>query len=76
MADRIVLNGISFHGKGAINEIPGIVGPKGFRKAFIASDPDLIKFGVIIVSSLPVIIVFPFLQKYFEKGVMIGSVKG
>ncbi len=46
MADRIVLNGISFHGKGAINEIPGIVGPKGFRKAFIASDPDLIKFGV------------------------------
>ena len=44
--------------------------------ATIAQKADLIKFGVIIVSSLPVIIVFPFLQKYFEKGVMIGSVKG
>lgn len=37
---------------------------------------DQIKYGVIIVSSLPVIMLYPFLQKYFEKGVMIGSVKG
>lgn len=37
---------------------------------------DQIKYGVIIVSSLPVIILYPFLQRYFEKGVMIGSVKG
>ena len=44
--------------------------------ATIAQKADVIKYGVIIVSSLPVIIVFPFLQKYFEKGVMIGSVKG
>ncbi len=46
MANRIVLNGISFHGKGAITEIPGIVAPKGFKKAFICSDPDLVKFNV------------------------------
>jgi putative aldouronate transport system permease protein len=37
---------------------------------------NLIKYGVIIVSSLPVLILYPFLQKYFVKGVMIGSLKG
>ena len=36
----------------------------------------LIKYAVIVVSSVPLMIVYPFLQKYFEKGVMIGSVKG
>ncbi len=36
----------------------------------------LIKYSVIIVSSLPVLILYPFLQRYFDKGVLIGSVKG
>ena len=44
--NRFVLNGISYHGHGAINEIPGIIKSKGFQKAFVASDPDLVKFGV------------------------------
>ena len=44
--NRFVLNGISYHGKGAIREIPGIIASKGFKKAFIASDPDLVKFNV------------------------------
>ena len=44
--NRFVLNGISYHGKGAINEIPGIIEAKGFKKAFIPADPDLLKFGV------------------------------
>ena len=44
--NRFVLNGMSFHGHGAIGEIPGIVKSKGFKKAFVASDPDLVKFGV------------------------------
>ena len=44
--NRFVLNGMSFHGHGAIREIPGIIASKGFRKAFVASDPDLIRFGV------------------------------
>ena len=44
--NRFVLNGMSFHGHGAIREIPGIVASKGFKKAFVASDPDLVKFGV------------------------------
>jgi putative aldouronate transport system permease protein len=37
---------------------------------------ELIKYSVIVVSSLPVLILYPFLQKYFVHGVMIGSVKG
>lgn len=37
---------------------------------------DQIKFGVIIVSTLPLLIIYPFLQRYFSKGVMIGAVKG
>mgnify|MGYP001007022263 CR=1 FL=1 len=37
---------------------------------------DQIKFAVIIVSTLPVLCIYPFIQKYFEKGVMIGAVKG
>lgn len=37
---------------------------------------ELIKYGVIIVSSLPVLILYPFLQKYFVKGTMVGAVKG
>ena len=44
--NRFVLNGISYHGKGAIKEIPGLVTAKGLKKAFIASDPDLVKFGI------------------------------
>lgn len=37
---------------------------------------DLIKYGVIIASSLPLLILYPFLQRYFVQGVMIGAVKG
>ena len=44
--NRFVLNGVSYHGHGAIQEIPGILQSKGFKKAFVASDPDLVKFGV------------------------------
>ena len=44
--NRFVLNAVSYHGKGAIQEIPGIVKSRGFKKAFVASDPDLVKFGV------------------------------
>ena len=46
MANRIILNNVSFHGKGAIGEIPGIAQTKGFKHVFVCSDPDLVKFGV------------------------------
>lgn len=37
---------------------------------------DLLKFSLIVVSSLPVLILYPFVQRYFVKGIMIGSIKG
>lgn len=37
---------------------------------------ELMKYAVIVVSSVPVMIIYPFIQKYFVKGVMIGSIKG
>ena len=37
---------------------------------------DLIKYALIVVSTVPVMIAYPFVQRFFEKGVMIGSVKG
>ena len=46
MANRIVLNETSYHGAGAIKEIAGEVKTRGFKKAFVCSDPDLVKFGV------------------------------
>lgn len=46
MANRIVLNTVSYHGKGAIQEIPGIARREGFQKVFLCSDPDLVRFGV------------------------------
>lgn len=41
-----------------------------------ADTANMIKYGVIVISALPMLIIYPFLQKYFEQGVMIGSVKG
>ena len=37
---------------------------------------DLLKYSLIVVSSAPVMLLYPFAQKYFIKGVMIGSLKG
>ena len=37
---------------------------------------ELMKYVLIIVSSLPMLLLYPFIQKYFIKGVMIGSIKG
>jgi putative aldouronate transport system permease protein len=37
---------------------------------------ETIKYAVIVVSSVPMLIIYPFVQRFFVKGVMIGSVKG
>jgi putative aldouronate transport system permease protein len=37
---------------------------------------EMMKYGLIIIATLPILIVYPFLQKYFVKGVLIGSIKG
>lgn len=46
MANRFVLNEMSYHGAGAIEEIAAEAKSRGFQKAFVCSDPDLVKFGV------------------------------
>lgn len=46
MANRIILNETSYHGAGAIENIATEARARGFKKAFVCSDPDLIKFGV------------------------------
>ena len=46
MANRIVLNTVSYHGKGAIGNIVPELAARGFQKAFVCSDPDLIRFNV------------------------------
>ena len=52
----------------------------------LVADPEMVeellkqaetmKYGIIIVAAVPMLCVYPFIQKYFEKGVMIGAVKG
>ena len=37
---------------------------------------ELLKYATIVVSSLPLLIMYPFFQKYFDQGIMVGSVKG
>ena len=44
--NKFMLNETSYHGAGAINAIPAEIKARGFKKAFVASDPDLVKFGV------------------------------
>ena len=44
--NRFILNETSYHGAGAINAIPDEIKNRGFKKIFVASDPDLIKFGI------------------------------
>lgn len=51
-------------------------GSGGVQGGYAQSSADQVKYAVIIVSTLPILLVYPFVQKYFEKGVMIGAVKG
>ena len=44
--NKFMLNETSYHGSGAISEIPSEIQSRGFKKVFVASDPDLVKFGV------------------------------
>ena len=42
----------------------------------ISLSAELVKYCTIVVSTVPIMLVYPFLTKYFEKGVMIGAIKG
>jgi putative aldouronate transport system permease protein len=57
------------------NEVqPGMIGDQ-LAVAELKKMSEMIKYSSIILSSLPLIIMYPFFQKYFEKGVMVGSIK-
>ena len=58
------------------NEMIGVEIDDPERLQRAAELATLLRFSVIIVSSLPVLILYPFIQKYFDKGVMLGSLKG
>jgi putative aldouronate transport system permease protein len=51
-------------------------GTLGGAQVYAAQYADQVKYGVIIVASVPVIVFYIFAQKYLEKGVMIGAIKG
>lgn len=51
-------------------------GSSGVQGGYAQSSADQVKYAVMIVSTVPILCVYPFVQKYFEKGVMIGAVKG
>lgn len=55
-------------------DISNVADPEVVEK--LASASDLMKYSLIIISTLPMLILYPFLRKFFEKGVMIGSLKG
>ncbi|MGG4033396.1 carbohydrate ABC transporter permease [Paenibacillus cisolokensis] len=48
----------------------------GFADDFITPPDQTIKMAVIVVATVPVLLVYPFLQKYFDKGALLGSIKG
>ena len=65
LRDILILNSVSAEMVTNVNELLVREGLK-----------DLLKYSLIVVASAPVLIIYPFVQKYFVKGVMIGSLKG
>lgn len=57
----------------SLDDIQGLTAEEVANMQYAA---DLMKYSLIVVSSAPILCAYPFVQKYFEKGVMIGSVKG
>lgn len=49
---------------------------EGVGAADVAQVAELVKYALVVVTTAPIMVVYPFVQKYFEKGVMIGAVKG
>ncbi|WP_159885782.1 carbohydrate ABC transporter permease [Paenibacillus puerhi] len=59
-----------------LSEGGGLGDSASFDASFIQPPEQTVKMAVIVVSTLPILLVYPFLQKHFAKGVLLGSVKG
>jgi len=70
---QIVLRDILIQNTVDLTNVVGVDVNNALHNQYLS---ELLKYSLIIVSSLPLLIVYPFIQKYFIKGVMIGSVKG
>lgn len=57
-----------------LDDTSGLTDPQAIEEAFNAA--MTMKYGVIVIAAIPLLCVYPFIQKYFVKGVMVGSVKG
>ncbi len=71
---QLYLREVLASGAAVSQALAGMLSPEEYVKNYVSA--ERIKYVLIIVSSLPIIIVYPFIQKYFVKGVMLGSVKG
>ncbi len=70
---QIILRNILIQNTVDLTNMSGVDVNNALHNQYLA---ELLKYSLIIVSSLPLLILYPFIQKYFIKGVMIGSVKG
>lgn len=75
---QLILREILMLGKVVADSIAGgMLSPEEMIAMLKVQDQaDMMKYGVIVVSTVPMMVIYPFLQKFFTKGVMIGSVKG
>jgi putative aldouronate transport system permease protein len=67
---QIILRDILLKNEAVSQNIMNVGSLQAQRKA------NLIRYTSIVVGTAPMLILYPFLQKYFEKGIMIGSIKG
>lgn len=68
---QIVLRSILVQNQPSMN-----MGTNAADTAQLQQIAQMIKYSSIVISSLPLILMYPFFQKYFEKGIMVGSIKG
>jgi len=71
---QLVLRSVLYSATAALSEGNQGLSDKDLNELRRAA--DIVKYGIIIVSSVPVLCLYPFLQKYFIRGVLIGSIKG